>query len=178
MSFKLLSIAVFSCLLTLFASADIKEDVWKISKEKRKLTQEVSTLFRKQNIKDADLDALSQKAFQASQSFMKARKIHPDLKALYKKSDAAQSRMIKAAIAKDDVGKKAAREEFTQARMELEKVSRTIPELTVLQKKAIAANAAVQAKKNELLAATPEGKELFDKMNILDAKIAKLRKQL
>ena len=140
--------------------------------------REASTMFRKMNIKDAELDALKENAHKASVHFSQTRKKHPDLKEHYKVSDAAQTRMIKAMTAKDKEASKVAREEYIEARKELEKVSRKIPELVELQQKAIDANDVVKVKEAELLAATPEGKVLVDKVKDLDAKIAELQKQL
>jgi len=178
MILRLICIAVFSCIFSFSASADIKDDIRTISKEKSKLSRQVSGLFRKLQIKNKELDVLNEKALEASKAFIQARKAHPDLKAPYKASDAARSRMVKASVDGDKDAAKAAREDFTEARMELEKVSRAIPEFTELQNKAIEANKAVQAKKKELLASTPEGKVLFDKVEVLEAKIAELRKLL
>ena len=178
MNLKPLVVAVLSCMFTLSATAGVKEDIWKVSKEKAKLSREVSGLFRKIKIKDAELDALQEKAYKASVTFSKTRKKHPDLKDLYKVSDAAQTRMIKAMTAKDKEASKVAREEYVEARKELEKISQTIPELVELQKKAIEANDAVKVQKTKLLASTPEGKVLLDKMKALDAEIVELRKQL
>lgn len=175
---KLTLIAGFFCLFNFSASADIKDDIWKVSKEKSKLVREESTLFRKLKIKDEALDALQVKAFEAAQAFVKARKEHPSLKEASKASDEAKSRMLKAKMAKDKEGSKVALADYIETRKALENISSSIPELTELQNKAIEANKAVAVKKTALLAATPEGKEFLGEIEALDAKIAELRKQL
>ena len=149
-----------------------------MAQEKSKLSREVHTLFRKQKIKDKDLDALKNQASLTSFAFVKARKNHPDLKELNKASDDAQSRMIKAMTSKDEAATKTARRDYVKTQQALAVVSKKIPELIKLQNKAIEANKAGGAKKNELLSATPEGKALVDKINVLDKKMAELRKQL
>lgn len=178
MMLKSLCTVVLSSIIILSASADINQDVWKLSKEKATLMRQTESLFRKNKIEDKALDALKAKAGQASVAFVKARKAHPDLKALYVTSDAAQNKMIKAMMAKDKEASKVARNEYTDARRALEAESVKIPELVELQKKAIDANKAVDARKAELVATTPEGKVLMDKVKVLDDKIAELQKQL
>lgn len=170
--------AALSCLFVSSSSAEGKEDIWKMAKEKAKLSREVSTMFSQQNIKDEGYDELKNQAFAASVAFAKARKSHPDLKELNKTGDQAQSRMIKAMTSKDKAGTKTAREDFVKSQQALAAASKNIPDLVELQNKAIEANKVVEAKKSELLAATPEGKVLVDKMNMLDQKMEKLRKQL
>jgi len=178
MIIKPLLVAVFSCLLIVTGSAGISQDVWKLSKEKASLMREVSTMFRKMEIKDAELDALKEKALKASVHFSQTRKKHPDLKEHFNVSDAAQTQMIKAMTAKDKEATKVARKEYVEARKELEKASREIPEMVELQQQAIDANKAVKVKEFELLGATPEGKVLVDQVKAVDAKIAELQKQL
>lgn len=180
MIIKSLVAVVLSCVFALSATAGPQEDIWKFSKEKAKLSREVSTMFREMKLKDPELTTLQQKAYKASVTFTQTRQKHPDLKPLYKVSNAAQSQMIKAMTAKpkDEEAIKVARADYVEARKELEKVSQTIPELTELQQKAIDANDAVKVKESELLAATPEGKVLVDKIKALDVKIDALRKQM
>jgi|GEM_PF-2866460 len=178
MNLRPLIIVVLTCLFALPACADTKGDIWKLSKEKSKLTREMSSLFREQKIEDEELDELSSKALSASVAFAQARKNHPDLKEQNKASSEAQSRMIKAMMAKDDAASKIAREEYVESQKVLAAASGKIPEIVELQNKAIEANNAVKVREQELLAATPEGKVLFDKIKALDVKIEALRKQL
>jgi len=175
-----LLIVAVACFVAVSASASPKDEIWDLSKEKSKLTREVSSLFRKQKIKDKDLDELGNKAFGAAMSFAKARKDHPDLKELNKKNEETQNKMVRlmSATDKDDAAIKVARDEYVEAQKALVAKSGKIPEIVELQNKAMAANQAVKDKKNELLAATPEGKILFDKIKALDVKIEALRKQL
>lgn len=175
-----LIIATLTCLFVLSACADTdtKGDIWKLSKEKSKLTREMSSMFREQKIEDKELDELSSNALSASVTFVKARKNHPDLKEQNKASDEAQSRMVKAMTTKDDAASKTAREDFVEAQKALVAASGNIPEILELQNKASEANNAVKVKEQELLAATPEGKVLFDKIKALDVKIEALRKKL
>ena len=149
-----------------------------MAREKAKLSREMSTLFNKQKIKDKDLDELKNKASHASYAFVKARKDHPDLKELNKADDQALNRMIKAMSNKDKAASKTARADYVKSQQALAAASKKIPEIVELQNKAIEANKAVEAKKNELLAATPEGKVLVDKINALDKKMDVVRKQL
>jgi hypothetical protein len=182
MNIKSLIIVVLTYLFVLSACADTntdtKGDIWKLSKEKSKLSREMSSMFREQKIEDKELDELSANALSASVTFAKARKNHPALKEQNKASGEAQSRMIKAMTAKDDAASKAAREAYVEAQKALVAASGNIPEIVELQNKASDANNAVKAKEHELLAATPEGKVLFDKIQALDVKIEALRKQL
>lgn len=179
MTIKTILAIVFCSVFTLPASADIKEDVRKLSREKSKLSRKVSFLFREKNLSgDESYKALEAEAFAASKAFVRSRRDHPALKEAYKASDVAQDKMVKASIAKDKDAKKAAMEEYTKSRMDLEKVAKEIPELAPIQKKAIEANDAVQVKKKELLMTVPEGKALVDEINALEKKIAELRKKL
>jgi cell division protein FtsB len=178
MKLRFLLFASLSCLFALPASAGIKQDIWKMAQEKAKLSREVSTLFRKQKIKDKDLDELKNQASLASFAFSKARKSHPDLKELNKTSDDGLTRMIKAMTSKDAAVTKTARADYVKAEQALAAGSKKIPELVKLQNKAIETNKAVESKKNELLSATPEGKVLVDKISALDKKMEELSKPL
>ena len=180
MNIKSLIIVVLTCLFVLSACADTdtKGDIWKLSKEKSKLSREMSSMFREQKIEDKELDKLSANALSASVTFAQVRKNHPDLKEQNKASDEAQSRMIKAMTAKDDAASKTAREAYVETQKALVAASGNIPEIVELQNKASEANNAVKAKEHELLAVMPEGKVLFDKIQALDIKIEALRKQL
>ena len=178
MILKATFIALLSCLFLLPASADLKEDIWKVSKEKSKLSREFSSLFRKNKLNDKEYDELSNKAFGAAMAFGKARKEHPDLKELNKASDVAQSKMMKAMTSKDKAASATARTEYVDSQKALQAGTVKIPEIVALQKKAMEANDAVQAKKIELISATPEGSELAKKMKALDVKIAELQKKL
>ena len=173
-------VALFSCIFLLPASAGVKEDVWKLSKEKSKLNREFSSLFRKNKLGDKEYDELSSKAFGAAMAFGKARKDHPDLKELNKANDAAQSKMMKTMMAKDKDKEAitAARNGYVEAQQALQAGAVKIPEIVALQKKAMEANEAVQAKKIAMISATPEGAELAKKMKYLDAEIAELQKKL
>lgn len=175
MILRSLLFAALSCIFALPASADAQQDIFKISREKAKLSRETYTLFRELKIKDKGLDDLNTQAFSASLAFGKARKNHPDLKEQNKASKDAQSQMVKAMTSKDKAATKTSREDFVKAQQALAAASKKIPELVELQKKAIEANDAVAAKKKELLAATPEGKVLIDKINELDKKMEELR---
>lgn len=179
MNSKFLLSALCCGVFAVSALADIKDDVRQLAREKSKLTRQVSKLFGEKKLgEDTVFKELQATAFAASSAFVKARKEHPVLKSAYEASDAAQGRMVKAALAKDAEGKKAAMGDYMQARQELEKASNQLPELQELQSKARVANQAVQEKKKELLATTPEGKELAGKIIALEGKITELRKKL
>lgn len=179
MAIKTLLVCVFFSFFTLSASADVKEDIRKLSREKSKLSSKVSSLFRENKLGEDDAyKALEAEAFAASKAFVRSRRDHPALKEAYKASDVAQDQMIKASLAKDKDARKAAMGAYTNSRMELEKIAKGIPELAPIQKKAIEANDAVNVKKKELLMTIPEGKETVDEINTLENKITELRKRL
>lgn len=178
MTIRALLTIVFCSFFTLSASADIKEDVRKLSREKSKLSRKVSSLFREKQLdEDSTYKTLEAEALAASKAFVRTRRDHPALKEAYKASDVAQDQMVKASLAKDKEAKKAAMDAYTKSRMALEKVAKGIPELAPIQKKAIEANDAVKAKKMEMLKTVPEGKELIDEINALEKKITELRKK-
>lgn len=161
------------------AVSGVKDEVREVAREKSKLSRQVGKLFRELKLNENEgYAALEKNAFEASQLFTKTRKAHPALKEAYAKSDAAQSRMVKASLARDKEAKKIAMDDYTTARMELESSAKKIPELTEVKTKAIEANEAVQEKKKELLATTPEGSALIGQINALEEKIIELRKKL
>ena len=175
---SILILSLFS-ILTSLTYADVHAKVSQLSSEKMKLEREVSKIFNKHKLyADPEYEKLQQQAFQASQEFNKTRRSHPDLIDLYSKSDAAQKRMTKAMMDGDKTASSAARKEYSQARMELEKKARTIPELLEAQKKPQEINTLMAAKRLELLASVPEGKPIVTKIKDLEAKIAELRKQV
>ena len=172
---------IFSLLatLTLPAFSDIKAEIHQLSREKYKLTRQISKLFNEKKLdENPEYEATQKTAYEASRTYSKAQRSHLKLKELYTKSDAAQKKWIDARLAKDDAAVKTARSAYTQARMDIQKAARDIPELVELQNKAIEANKASQAKQKELLATTDEGKELIKKIDALDAKMAELRKKM
>ncbi|MFK5923490.1 MAG: hypothetical protein QM496_15035 [Verrucomicrobiota bacterium] len=176
---KVIFSILFSGVFVLSAIADTNEEVHQLAKEKSKLSRQVRQLFRDKKVgENADYKELELAAFDASSAFVKTRREAPQLKSLYDASDAAQAKMVKAAVAKDEVAKKEAMGEYTNARRELEKAAREMPELKATQQKAVEANQAVQDKKKELLRALPEGNVLLEQIEALEKKIDKLRASL
>lgn len=175
---QLLALAT-SAMFAMPASADTHQEIRDLSREKMKITMQVGKLFRDKKLGgDQAYEASKKTAFDASRAYVKAQKNHPKLKGLVAKSDAAQKKWIDARVAKDAEGAKAARKAYTDALIEIGKTARGIPELVELQQKAITASKASEEKKKELLATTPEGRELISKIDALDARIAALRKKL
>lgn len=167
---------LLAALLALPALADNARQIWELSREKRQLETKIAQVFSEKGLEeDPAYTEASEAAFKAAQDFTKARKAHPALKDLYAASDAAQSKMIKARIDGDDAAGKAAREEYTQARMEIEKAAAEIEDLKEPQQKAIDANAEVEKIRRKLLADTEDGKALVSELEALDAKIEELR---
>lgn len=179
---KLISVFLVLTFNVMHLSADntsLNQQIWELSKEKRQLTMKVSKALREHNLsEDPRLAAAQEKAFKASKELVSTKKNHPDLKQFITKSDAAQDKMIDAAVAKDDAAKKAAQKEFMDARRELETAAQKIPEIQALQKKAIDINNQTKAVELEILSEIPEGKELTAEIKALDKKIADLRSQL
>lgn len=176
---KVIFSILFSGVFVLSAIADTNEEIHQLAKEKSKLSRQVRQLFRDKKVGgNAAYESLESAALAASRVFVKTRRNEPRLKHFYDASDAAQAKMVKAALAKDEVAKKEAMNEYTNARRELEKAARAIPELQATQQKAIEANQAVQDEKKELLRALPEGKILLEQIEVLEKKIDKLRASL
>lgn len=176
---KALKILTILALTALSATAEIKEEIRQLSREKFKLTIETGKIFHQHKLhENEEYIELQGKAHMASREFNKTRRAHPALKDFYAKSDAAQKKMIQARINKDQKASSEATSEFTQIRMEMEKKAATLPELQEAKKKAMAANQAMEDKKLELLESTPEGKAHAEKIKALEAKIIELRKQL
>ncbi|BDS06723.1 hypothetical protein NT6N_17630 [Oceaniferula spumae] len=176
---KILRLLTFLAITTLSVSADIKDEIRQLSREKFKLTIETGKLFSQHKLNEnAEYIELQNKSLAAAREFNKTRRDHPALKEYYAKSDAVQKKAVQARVKGDKEASSKAMREFTQIRMDLEKAAREVPELQEFQKKAVAANTAAEDKKLELLETIPEGKAHIAKIKALDAKVAELRKQL
>ncbi len=167
---------LFSCVFVLSSTAGSNIEVHQLAKEKSVLTIKIRQLFRVKKIgENKDYKSLESAALAASSAFVKTQRNEPRLKPLYDANDAAQAKMVKAALAKDKVAKKDAMAEYTKTRRKIEKIASEIPELQAAQQKAIKANQAVQDKKKELLRALPEGKVLLEQIEVIEKKVKKLR---
>lgn len=163
--------------------ADVNQELYELAKEKGQLSREAVKLLKKHNIDpndDAEYKAASAKAFELSQKMVKARKKNSTLKPFYKVSDEAQSKMMKAMMAKekDKEAVKKARNEYMTARTQLEKAAAKIPELVKMASDARAANDVASDIKLNLISSSPEGKEYLKKIDVLNQKIEVLRGQL
>lgn len=172
-------LCLISLLLTATASANQREQLHLLSREKIKLTVEISKLLRQYRFhENAEYKKLNNQAIQAAKTFNSTRRNHPSLQSYINKSDATQKKMIDATSAKDQSAAIAARREFSDARSDLEKATAAIPQLEALRQKAIQANHAVKIKKSALLATIPQGKTLISRMQALEEKIETLRDQM
>lgn len=176
---RFLIVLVGATFLASFAAhADIHQDIRKLAKEKRKLEQEIGELFRsKQLHKDAAYQKLEEELFLEQRAHSKLKRSHPELKALYETSDAAQKRSIKAKIDGDNAASKRHMTAYSKARMDLERKAASLPDLQKAQARLNQKGQALEQKRRALLAKTPEGKALVKKLESLDKKIAALREK-
>lgn len=176
---KSLLILIVSLALTVHASADLNDEISKLSSEKYQLTRQISEVFQANKLNDnSEYKALGKEALQASLAYSKLCKQHPQLKELNAASDAAQQRYVDARMAKDKEASKEAKKEMMQAISAQQAAARKIPEITEAQNKAIAINKQREAMEKTLIATTPEGSELIKKIEALDTKIAELQKEI
>ncbi|WP_193212963.1 hypothetical protein [Luteolibacter marinus] len=164
------------CLLALPLAAETAPDLRGLVREKASLERRIIKLFSEKGLhRNEEYRMASAAAAQASREFSAARKDHPQVKPLLKKSAEAQALMMKAQREGDAEARKAAMKEFTQVRIEVEKASAGIPELEESRKKAQAANEASEKVRRRLLGETEDGKKLLAELEALDVRVKAAR---
>lgn len=114
-----------------------------------------------------------------AERFMKynqLRKSHPELKEIATKADEASARLTKAMTAGDKAAAEAAKKDYAEQRIALEKKSGEIPEIVALQKQMNETQAQHREKMFEILSKTPEGKAIVDEVKLIETKISGLTK--
>ena len=99
------------------------------------------------------------------------------MKKLVSAQKAAQMNMMKSMADKDAEIKKKAQDDYVKAEDALDKASENVPELVAMKKKETEADAAVLAKKKELILTIPEGEAIVAEMDRLEKKLAVYQKQ-